>query len=537
MARVKKITIGVLGLSKSGLSVAKLYKSKGFEVVGFDDNTNINIPPEYSGIFKEIYLGKQPSYVFNEIKNYKLMVVSPGIPFDHEVIKFSESVKVPVVSEIEAAYKFLPEPKNVISITGTNGKSTITFLVYQILKSHKVNAFLAGNIGIPFSETVLNINTKDYVVALEVSSFQLKFTNNLRSKIAVITNIRSDHLDRHPSFEDYCNSKLKIFDFQAKKDFSFINLSDQNIVSNLNRINSNVLLWGVQDFKEIKLLNIPKKAYFVKLDGDVVKIYYLPYNSSDLLNLDRFSLVFSFDLSELVKYDTILTNGFYRENILISILLSYVWLSNYNKISLNKDILKEVIDNFEPLSYRLKNITQIENILFFNDSKATNFHALISSLKTSFEYLDKLSQDYKVILLSGGYLKYSKEEEAIEELVKNIKEIKSYSDKFIGVLGFGKGANVIVSSFAKSNNNFGYLYSFDNLEYAFEKAINLAKDYILNNINSKVAILFIPGAASFDQFKSAEDRGQFFDNLVLNFIKNFNNKIDKTLATKASYLI
>lgn len=266
MARVKKITVGILGLSKSGLAAAKLYKSKGFEIVGFDDNTNLQLNPEYNSIFKDLYLGKQPNYVFNEIKNYKLMIVSPGIPFEHEVINISKSFKIPVISEIEAAYKFLPEPKNIISITGTNGKSTITFLVQQILKKHNVNSFLAGNIGIPFSQVVLDITTKNInnsVVVLEVSSFQLKFTENFRSRIAVITNINPDHLDRHPSFEDYANSKLKLFDFQAKKDFAFINLDNNVIASNLNRVNSNVLLFLSNDeLNEINLPNLPKKSLF-----------------------------------------------------------------------------------------------------------------------------------------------------------------------------------------------------------------------------------------------------------------------------------
>ncbi|MGB9638344.1 MAG: hypothetical protein ACPL1F_03495, partial [bacterium] len=92
---------------------------------------------------------------------------------------------------------------------------------------------------------------------------------------------------------------------------------------------------------------------------------------------------------------------------------------------------------------------------------------------------------------------------------------------FIAVLGFGKGSNSIISAFAKSNTNFGYLYSFPSLEYAFDKAINLAQDYIFNNSKYRVAILFIPGAASFDQFKSAEERGKFFDNLVNQFKINF----------------
>lgn len=530
MARVKKITVGILGLSKSGLAAAKLYRSKGFEIVGFDDNSNLNLSNEYNSIFKDLYLGKQPNYVFNEIKNYKLMIVSPGIPFDHEVIRFSQSFRVPIVSEIEAAYKFLPEPKNVIAITGTNGKSTVTFLIHQILKNHKVNSFLGGNIGIPFSEVVIDIiNSKNpltAVVVLEVSSFQLKFTNSFRSKIAVITNIKSDHLDRHLTFEDYANSKLKLFRFQAKKDFAFVNLNDEVIVSNLKKINSNILLFcNNNEFSEFNSPSVCKKIYLINLKGDNIQIHFASFNGLNPIKIDKFSLIFEFNISRLDKYKTLLTNGFYRENILIATLVSYVWLQNYEKIRLDKDILKEVIDNFEPLSYRLDNFMEINNILFFNDSKATNFHALVNSLKTVFEYMDKLKITYKVILLSGGYLKYLREEEAVQDLLNNINQIRGYYEKFIAVLGFGKGSNSIISAFAKSNTDFGYLYSFPGLEYAFDKAINLAQEYILNNPKSKVAILFIPGAASFDQFKSAEERGKFFDNLVNNFKTNFLAKI------------
>ncbi|MCS7164893.1 MAG: UDP-N-acetylmuramoyl-L-alanine--D-glutamate ligase [Candidatus Calescibacterium sp.] len=503
MVRVRKDSVGILGLSRSGLGCAKLYSHLGFKVRGFDDNYNLTIPQEYSQYFYEVYLGKQPQYVINEIKNYKFLVVSPGVPFDHHIIQFAKSVKVPVISEVEAAYKAIPQKKMLIGITGTNGKSTVSALTYQLIKAHDDNnIYLGGNIGYPFSEIAYQcIGIDDPTIILELSSFQLKMTNYLRTQIALITNITSDHLDRHITLQDYVSSKLKLFYFQLKKDYCIININDENTNKHIDR---SVLKSAINYFSRNYIdLSTIRNGLFKAFYRDGVIF---------IRNLKKQRDVFQLDLSE-VNNPIFKQEGIYLDNLIPSLLASFIYLKVIKKSDMVDRKVVEVLDNFAPLEYRLKPVTSWANIEFFNDSKATNLAATKSSIETVKNYFIKNEvRRYGIILLIGGVPKYPSK----EELWKEIEQLSySIKDDIVGVISFGKYADIFISPFIKQSCK--YMYAFNNLESAFYKAISLA---CLERENfDRIAILLAPGGASFDEFKSAEERGKWFEKLVESFLK------------------
>jgi len=532
MVRIKKDTIGILGLSKSGLSCAKLYNHLGFKIKGFDDNYNLVIDPSYKDYFSEIFLGKQPNYVIGEVKNYKFLVVSPGVPFDHPLILFARDSNVPVISEISAAYKAINgKRKTIIAITGTNGKSTVSTLIYYFIKEYGIdNVYLAGNIGYPFSEAVYQSLDKDNLIfVLELSSFQLKMTSEFRANIAVLTNISSDHLDRHLTFQDYALSKFKLFEMQLKKDYSVFNLDDSNSVNLLYSFMEKSSSKG--DVGSAKAVGSARaiRSAITGFSGSP-DVFHISTKNSKMINFHSFysddkiivsrygKKVYSLSLSDVSNL-IFKQDGIYRDNLLSAFLPTFLYFRILRKEELDGSKIIAVLNNFVPLDFRLKSVAKFKNIEFFNDSKATNIASVKSSIDTVRGYFDKMNvKSYGIILLMGGILKYSSKEEAYKE----IEELSLYvRDKVLGVIGFGRYADVFTSPFARFGTK--YVYCSGSLDEAFGKAVNLASSEEGNF--DKIAILLAPGGASFDEFKSAEERGKFFDKLVENFMENLKTKI------------
>lgn len=501
MVRIRKDCVGIVGLSRSGLAAAKLYNTIGFKVKGFDDNYNLIIPSDYSGYFTEVYLGKQPQYVINEIKNYKFLIVSPGVPFDHPVIQYAKSVNVPVISEIEAAYRILDKNKTIIAITGTNGKSTVTSLIYKFLRETENNVYIGGNIGYPFSEVVYQCkDLENPIIVLEISSFQLKMTNNFRAQIAVITNISPDHLDRHLTMQDYINSKLKLFYFQFKKDFAIFDPSDRNISENLNykTLKSSINCFYTSNIKSLSTDDFKCGSYaFFKENKIIIENSKRRSNSTFEINLD------------LIKNPVFKQNGIYLNNLLPSLLAVYLYY-RVNKKDIEISRVIDVLNGFVPLDCRLSSCGKWSNIEFFNDSKATNLDATRWSVETVKNYFSNL-KNFAIILLMGGVPKYSSKDEFAQELEKLAFHIK---DNLLGIITFGKYADSFVTPFMKFSLK--YMYAFGSLEGAFEKAVGLACTESSNY--EKIAILLAPGGASFDMFSSAEERGKLFKELTENFL-------------------
>ncbi len=360
----------VWGLGKSGKAVSELLKLKGFSVIEGDDNR-----------------GDKPEDL---IKDVDEIVVSPGIPPTHKLFELSKERNIPLTGELEVASRFFKG--KIVAITGTDGKSTTTRLIYRILKRYFPNVYEGGNIGVPFSEIVKH-NTEGIAV-LEVSSFQAKTLKNFRPNIGVFLNFSRDHLDWHPDLKDYLESKYRLFINQKEEDVAILNAG----------------------FKEVA--DVPTRAQ---------RIF---FNSEDIFFDGRFVYVKGDKFIDANKIKLVGRHNI--DNIMASIITALC-------LGVPEDIIKEEIYGFEGLPFRLSFVAEYKGISIYNDSKATTVNALRSAV-TSFE---------NVILIAGGRNKGGDFYSLREEIKKHVKKcivIGESADEIIeawnDVVGVVRGDNL-----------------------------------------------------------------------------------------------
>lgn len=221
MAKNNGIKIAVLGLGKSGIACANLAISKGYSVFASDSgkvrtHKQMNLDKKV-----QVEFGKHSSKVLES----DIIIKSPGLPNELEILKQARKQEIPVLSELDFALNFA-KPKKIIAVTGTNGKTTTTTLIYEIIKKGYKNTFVAGNIGFPISEVVTKLNSKSILV-LELSSYQLEDSPFFRPNISVSMNITPDHLKHHHTMANYVKAKANIFINQKKQDYAIYNYEDK----------------------------------------------------------------------------------------------------------------------------------------------------------------------------------------------------------------------------------------------------------------------------------------------------------------------
>ena len=333
----------VWGLGKSGRAVSELLRLKEFRVIEGDDGRG-DKPEDLIGGVDEI-------------------VVSPGIPPTHKLFKLSEERNIPLTGELEVASRFFKG--KIVAVTGTDGKSTTTRLIYRILKRYFPKVYEGGNIGVPFSEIVKH-NTEGIAV-LEVSSFQAKTLKNFRPHVGVFLNFSTDHLDWHPNLKDYLESKYRLFMNQIEEDVAVLN----------------------GRFEEVA--DVPTSAQ---------KNF---FNSEDTFFDGRFVYIKGKKFIDVSKIKLVGRHNI--DNIMASILTALC-------LGVSEDIIKEEIYEFEGLPFRLSFVTKHKGISIYNDSKATTVNALRSAV-TSFE---------NVILIAGGRNKGGDFYSIREEIKKHVKK-------------------------------------------------------------------------------------------------------------------
>ncbi|MBW2583106.1 MAG: UDP-N-acetylmuramoyl-L-alanine--D-glutamate ligase [Deltaproteobacteria bacterium] len=262
--------IAVVGLGRTGIALARFLKKRGAAVVATDMAAEKDLEPQVQELRQmgiTLELGRQSPEVFQQTD---LIVLSPGVPHTIEPVVRAQKSGTPVVGEIELASRFIKEP--IVAVTGTNGKTTTTELLGDMLKRSGLDVFVGGNIGNPLIGYVDQGQPADVIVA-EISSFQLDTIDRFRPKIAVLLNITSDHLDRYPDFEAYTASKMRLFENQYPSDIAVLNGSDPLVRS---------LTTGL---KNIKLI-YPEPGQ--NEDGAVINgnQIYFQINNSGPLNLD-----------------------------------------------------------------------------------------------------------------------------------------------------------------------------------------------------------------------------------------------------------
>lgn len=449
--KLKGNKVLILGLGKSGIAAALTLSKMGAKVVASDikEERELKDIEILSSHDIELVCGGHP---LDLLENCKLIVVSPGIPNDLEIIIEAKNRNIPVVSELELGYWFTKAP--VIAITGTNGKTTTTTLVGEILKNDGFNISLAGNIGIPLIGEMESRDNNDYIV-VEVSSFQLENILHFKPKIGVILNISEDHMNRHKNLENYIEAKARIFENQDESDFLILNYDDPVLSKLAKRAKSNVIFFS-------RKAELSSGAY---VKDDVI--------------------VFKYDgqVHPVLKVAELGIKGLHNlENALAAICVACI-----AKVNLNS--LAETLKDFQGVEHRLEYVGTIDGVRYFNDSKGTNPDASQKAIEAIEE---------PIVLIAGGY----------DKKTDFTDFIKSFDNKVKKLILLGETADII----AKTAQGLGF-YNIEKVD-TIEDAVYAAKE----SAKSGDVVLLSPACASWDMFESFEERGKVFKEAVFSLI-------------------
>ena len=434
----------VLGSGESGVGSALLAKSKGLSVFVSDSSL---IEKNYKELLlkNDIQFEENGHEQANKL-NVDYVIKSPGIPETAAIIKQLIHKQIQIISEIEFASKFTDA--TIIGVTGSNGKTTTTTIIYDILKSENTDVDIAGNIGISFASKVAASNTKNYV--LELSSFQLDGIIDFNPHIAIMTNLSPDHLDRYNnSFENYINSKFNIIKNQSEKDYFIYDLEDVKIVefikNNIQKIKSNLL-----PFSTTK--TIDSVTYLE--DKNIISII---NKNKIIMPTNNFPLIGTHNLKNAMAATTVA-----------------------NLLKIRKETIRKSLEHFQAVEHRLEHVLKINKVNYINDSKATNVNAAYYALE---------SMQSSTIWIVGGIDKGNKYEELFSLVNEKVKAI----------ICLGKDNKKIFENF---ENLVEYITEVKSMSEAVKEAYSIAK--------SNDSVLLSPACASFDLFKNYEDRGEQF---------------------------
>ena len=446
----------VAGAGKSGICASEQLLRNGEQVVLFDENPKGTLTEtvilEKLGFDKKpealtIWLGALTDELLADIS---CMVISPGIPVDAPFALKVKEAGIPVWSEIELAYTY--EKGTVAAITGTNGKTTTTTLVGEIMKAYNDKTFVVGNIGIPYT-SLSDQSSADSVTVAEISSFQLETIHTFRPHVSAILNITPDHLNRHHTMENYIKAKEDITKNQKANDVCVLNYEDE-VLRKFGESLSMKVLWF--DSKK----PVQNGCY---LNGE--KIIYVSEGKEEEV----------IDVNEL----NILGTHNY-ENVMAAVAMTI-------SIGVPLDVIVKTLREFQAVEHRIEYVTEKRGVKFYNDSKGTNPDAAIKGIQ---------AMNRPTLLIGGGYDKQSEYDEWIESFDGKVKKLV-----LIGV------TKEKIADCAKRHGFTDYVFA-DSLE----EAVNICYD----NAVSGDAVLLSPACASWDMFKSYEERGRIFKDLVRN---------------------
>lgn len=374
---VKDKNVLVVGLGKSGLASALFLKRHGANVIVNDIKSEENFQKEKKILNENgicYIFGNHPEDIFLK---QDLIVVSPGVPTNTKSFLEAYDKGIEIIGEMELAYRFISTP--IIAITGTNGKTTTTTLLGEILKQDGIKVFVGGNIGTPLIEYA-DDDSADLVV-LEVSSFQLETISHFHPYGGIILNITPDHLDRYSSMEEYASVKMRLFERQETFDFAVLNADDSWIMRHKPAILSDIYLFSTN--KEVE-----KGAYYK--DGKI--------------HLKHPALK---EKSEIHENEIKLKGIHNMENVMASAISAL-------EVGVKFDTIREVLKNFEGLHHRVEFVDEINGISFYNDSKGTNVGAVERALA---------GFNNPVVLILGGRDKGGGYDFLIDQIKRVVKHV------------------------------------------------------------------------------------------------------------------
>jgi len=383
---IKGKKISIVGAARSGVGAAKLAKRLGGIPFVSDFSPEEKIKDSLNQLEKEninFEFGGHSDRVYESA----LMIVSPGVPNDSQILKNARNKGIKMISEVEFAYHYCKG--KIIAITGTNGKTTTTSLCGHVFNTCGYKTHIAGNIGLAFSEIVLDVKESEFV-SLEVSSFQLDLIENFKPAAALILNITPDHLNRYDnSIDKYAESKQRIYKNQDKNDYLIVNRDSKPVVKYLAEHNSKSIYFSLNEEQNDGCFYFDNEVIF-KLNGkenfrcsrNEIKIRG-EHNLSNAMSVICAAKVFNLDNASIIKG----------------------------------------LQTFESVEHRLEMVRQIDGVKFINDSKATNVDSVWYALK---------SFDEPILLILGGQDKgndYEQIKELVLQKVKKIYAVGSSAEK------------------------------------------------------------------------------------------------------------
>jgi len=454
--------IGLVGLGKSNLALAKfLVQNNILPIFGLDHKEASQLPliNHFRKFCRGFYLGE--SYL-DKLSQFDILFLSPAVP--RHLPPFRQFVRQGgyLSSEIELFFELCP--CLIVGVTGTNGKSTVTSLVGQLLqdlvnKKRYSYLLVGGNLGEPVIDKLKKLD-KESLVVLELSSFQLEGLTK-SPHISLWLNLTQDHLDRHLSFQNYAESKKNIFKYQKSDDFAILNFDDQYLFSLKKEVPGQVL--GFSCRKKLK-----KGAY---LEDGFLKVSWQG------------------KIYQVIKASDFHLPGWHNiSNALAAILVAFILGVDLKKI-------RQVLLQFKGLEHRLELVREVRGVRYYNDSKATTPESTIAALQ---------SFNQPIILIAGGYDKHLDFQNLAQEIVKS-------STKRVILLGQTKNliAQAIDQALKKVKRSPTLMI--DKVE-----SLKEAIDLVQSQAQKGDLVLFSPACASFDMFKNFEERGKIFKNLVGN---------------------
>lgn len=459
MLEVEGKKVMIVGLSKTGVSLTKFLVEKGAKVTVSDHKS----PAELTGALEQIddleieydLGGHTPKLMLEQ----NMIVLSPGVSPELKVFEYARKNGVHVTGDIEFAFHFIEQP--IIAITGTNGKSTTCKLAEEILRKSGIKVWLGGNFGTPLIEYArLPLDQRADVVICEASSFQLEHVVEFTPKNIVFMNIGENHLDRYRSMEEYVGAKRKVFKNTNQNTTSVLNADDNRVVD-LARDpvvqRGRIFYFSRKQALEPQIMNIGGAV----LIGKQIKVRVGP-------EIETYSVA------------NMKMKGMHSaENIMAAILTT-------RDFGAKPEAIQDVIDNYPGLPHRIEYVRKAGGVYFYNDSKATNVHAVKRALDCF---------DENLILIMGGKdsnLDFKPLQEPIRQKVKSLILVGEAKERI----------NRDVGDFSET-----FLIG------TFEEAVLVA--YQKSRINDTV--LLSPGCPSFDIFDSYEERGEYFKKLVREF--------------------
>lgn len=447
----KNNKIFILGMARSGYEVAKLLSNRNNEIILNDKNADqdANHVNELEKLGVKVILGYHSIELINKDIDY--IIKNPGIKENNEIITKARSLGIPVINEIEASYRLLPKDISIIAVTGSNGKTTTTTLIYEILKEAKLPVHLAGNIGFPLSKFVNEIKEKD-ILLMEISIQQLCNFDEFKTNISVLTNIYDNvHLEIAGTKENYMNIKKRIFNHHTKDDYAVINSDNEDSLICTNDIMSS-------------------KEYFSLND-----------NNNNTCYIKDNSIYYKDEL--IIKLDDIKLQGNHNyQNIMSAVIVT----KHYN---VSNESICNVLKNFNGVEHRIEYVDTINEIEIYNDSKSTNIKASQIAL-SSFK---------KPTVLFLGGMDRGQDFNELKEYVKNVKNVICYGETKEKIKDFCNKKNIICDT-----------------TDTLENAVKIGFD----KCESGDILLLSPASASWDQFKSFEERGELFKKYINNLKEN-----------------